>query len=102
MAASGKNPKKRNSLAGKSTGKSTSAKYFASHPEARKKKDAYNKKYHASDERKKYRADLNKANRDNPNSKSEDKSHTKKGKLVNENKSTNRKRNGRGGTPKKK
>jgi len=29
MAASGKNPKKRNSLAGKSTGKSKSAKYFA-------------------------------------------------------------------------
>ena len=32
----------RNSLAGKSTGTSKSAKYFASHPEARKKKNEYN------------------------------------------------------------
>ena len=102
MAASGKNPKKRNSNAGKSTGKSKSAKYFASHPEARAKKNAYNKAYHQSDERKKYRADLNKANRDSPNKKGEDKSHTKKGKVVNEKRSTNRKRNGRGGTAKKK
>jgi hypothetical protein len=102
MAASGKNPKKRNSLAGKSTGTSRSAKYFASNPEAREKKNEYNKEYHQSTERKKYRAELNAANRSNPNGKSEDKSHTKSGKLVNENQSANRKRNGRGGTPKRK
>jgi len=102
MAASGKNPKKRNSLAGKSSGKSKSAKYFASNPEARAKKNAYNKEYHASTERKQYRAGLNKANRSNPNSKADDKSHTKSGKLVNEKKSSNRARNGRGGKAKKK
>jgi len=102
MAASGKNPKKRNSLAGTSTGTSKSAKYFASHPEARAKKNAYNKEYHKSTERKEYRADLNAANRESPNRKKEDKSHTKSGKIVNENKSTNRARNGRGGTAKKK
>jgi hypothetical protein len=102
MAASGKNPKKRNSNAGKSTGKSKSAKYFAKNKAARDKKNAYNKEYHATKERKEYRAKLNKANRDSPNKKSEDKSHTKKGKLTNEKRSTNRKRNGRGGTAKRK
>lgn len=102
MAASGKNPKKRNSNAGKSTGKSKSAKYFAKNPEARKKKNAYNTKYHATPERKKYRADLNKANRSKPNSKGQDKSHTKGGKITNEKRSTNRARNGRGGTRKRK
>lgn len=88
---------KRNSLAGHSTGKSKSAKYFASHPEARAKKNDYNKVYHASDERKNYREELNKVNRrikgygDN-----KDLSHTKSGKLVAESRSTNRARNGRG------
>lgn len=55
---------KRNKNAGKSTGKSDSAKYFAENPEARKKKNEYNKKYHATKKRKKYRAELNKYNRD--------------------------------------
>ena len=95
-------PQRRNSNAGKSTGKSKSAKYFASNPEARAKKNAYNKEYHATSERKKYRADLNKANRDKPNGKGADKSHTKAGKVVNEKRSTNRARNGRGGTAKRK
>jgi len=102
MAASGTNPKKRNSNAGKSTGKSTSAKYFASHPEARKKKNAYNKAYHATPERKKYRAELNASNRSNPNGKGQDKSHTKSGSIVNEPRSSNRARNGKGNKPKKK
>jgi hypothetical protein len=101
MAASGPNKKKRNSKAGTSTGKSKSAKYFAANPEARKKKNAYNKAYHATPERKSYRAKLNKANRDSPNG-PKDKSHTKKGKLTNEKRSSNRARNGRGGTAKKK
>ena len=35
---------KRNRNAGKSTGKSESAKYFAKNPKARAKKNAYNKK----------------------------------------------------------
>ena len=101
MAASGKNPKKRNSKAGTSTGKSTSAKYFAKNKAARDKKNAYNKEYHATKERKDYRADLNKANRDSPNG-SKDKSHTKGGKVTNEKRGTNRARNGKGGKSSKK
>lgn len=42
---------------------SKSAKYFRENPEAREKKNTYNKEYHSSDERKKYRAFLNKVNR---------------------------------------
>jgi hypothetical protein len=101
MAASGSNPKKRNTKAGTSTGKSVSAKYFAANPAARAKKNAYNKAYHATPERKSYRAKLNKANRDSPNG-SKDKSHTKGGKVVNEKRSSNRARNGRGGKSSKK
>lgn len=89
----------RNSLAGKSTGKSASAKYFASHPEARAKKNAYNKAYHSSDERKNYREELNKINRRNNDSgygDRKDLSHTKSGKLVKESRSSNRARNGKG------
>lgn len=92
---------KRNGLAGKSTGKSKSAKYFASHPEARKKKNEYNKKYHSTDERKAYRAGLNKANRKAGtygNGDGKDRSHTKSGKTVSESASKNRARNGRGDT----
>jgi hypothetical protein len=83
----------RNKLAGKSTGKSDSAKYYANNPEARAKKDAYNKEFHATPERKAYRSELNKANRESPNGKGQDKSHTKSGKLVNESASANRARN---------
>jgi hypothetical protein len=95
-------PQRRNSLAGKSTGKSKSAKYFAANPKARAKKNAYNTAYHATPERKAYRAKLNAANRASPNAKSQDKSHTKTGKLVNESRSKNRARQGRGGTPRRK
>lgn len=97
--------KKRNSLAGKSTGKSESAKYFASNPEARAKKNAYNKAYHATPERKAYRASLNKANRSAGtygNGDGKDASHTKSGKLVKETASKNRARNGKGNNAKKK
>ena len=52
----------RNKLAGKSTGRSKSARYYAKNPAARKKKNEYNKKYHSSPERRKYRSELNKAN----------------------------------------
>jgi hypothetical protein len=94
-------PQRRNKNAGKSTGKSKSAKYFAANPEARKKKNEYNTKYHSTSERKTYRAKLNKANDDSPNKKSQDKSHTKSGKVVNESRSSNRKRNGKKGSSKK-
>lgn len=57
---------------------------------------SYDKKYQASSERKKYRAELNKANRESGtygNKDGMDKSHTKSGKLVNEHQSKNRARN---------
>ena len=96
---------KRNTLAGSKAGKSTSAKYFQSNPEARKKKNEYNTEYHSSDERKKYRAGLNKANKDAGtygNKDGKDKSHTKLGKLVSEKQSSNRARNGKNGKSSKK
>jgi len=89
----------RNGLAGKSTGKSKSARYFAANPEARAKKNEYNKKYHSSEERIKYRSKLNSANREKGtygNHDGKDMSHTKDGRLVSESKSTNRARNGKG------
>jgi hypothetical protein len=92
----------RNSLAGSKKGKSESAKYFQSHPEAKKKKNDYNKEYHSSPERKKYRASLNAENRKSGtygNKDNKDKSHTKRGVIVNEKQSANRARNGKGGKP---
>jgi len=53
----------RNGLAGSKTGKSKSAKYYQDNPEARKKKNEYQKKYNAKSGAKKKRAELNKANR---------------------------------------
>ena len=44
--------------------KSKSAEFYANSPEAREKKKAYDTKYHSTEERKKYRAFLNKKNRD--------------------------------------
>ena len=86
----------RNTLAGKSTGKSKSAKYYAKNTKSRKKKKDYDTAYHKSEERKKYRAKLNKANRKAKtygNKDKKDMSHTKKGKLVKERQSKNRARN---------
>jgi hypothetical protein len=96
---------KRNTLAGSKAGKSASAKYFQTHPEARKKKNEYNTEYHATPERKKYRAGLNKANKDAgtyANKDGKDKSHTKAGRLVSEKQSSNRARNGKDGKSSKK
>lgn len=95
-------PQRKNKLAGSTKGTSESARYFQNNPEARKKKNEYNTKYHSSLSRKAYRAELNKANRDNPNSKDKDKSHTKDGSIVNESSSKNRARNGKGGKSSKK
>lgn len=95
----------RNKLAGTKKGKSDSAKYYQSHPEARKKKDAYNKKYHSTEERKQYRAELNRENRKDGtygNGDGKDQSHTKSGKLVHEKQSKNRARNGSGNNKRKK
>ena len=88
----------KNSLAGTSKGKSESAKYFQNNPEARKKKNDYNKEYHATPKRKKYRVKLNKANREAGtygNKDGKDMSHTKSDKLVKESQSANSARNGK-------
>jgi hypothetical protein len=65
--------------------------------ERKKKKLAYDKKYQATKERKDYRVELNKANREAGtygNGDNKDMSHTKAGKLVKENMKSNRSRNG--------
>jgi hypothetical protein len=54
----------RNKLSGTKKGKSESAKYYQDHPEARKKKIAYDTKYHSTEDRKEYRADLQRINRE--------------------------------------
>jgi hypothetical protein len=57
---------------------------------------SYDKKYQSTEERKKYRVELNKANRKDGtygNGDGMDKSHTKSGKMVNESQSKNRARN---------
>lgn len=100
-----KDKSKRNTLTGTSRGKSASAKYYQDNPKAKAKKDAYNKSYHATPERKKYRSELNKANRKAGtygNKDGKDMSHTKKGKLVKEDQKTNRARNGHGNKSSKK
>jgi hypothetical protein len=66
--------------------------------ESIERKKAYDKRYHATPERKRYRAELNKANRDAGtygNGDGKDVSHTKKGSLVMERMKANRARNGR-------
>jgi len=65
--------------------------------ERKKKKLAYDTKYQATEERKKYRAKLNKANREAGTYGNEDgldMSHTKSGKVTKEKAKTNRARNG--------
>ena len=86
----------RNSLAGKRTGKSKTAKFYEKNPKSRAKKKKYDTDYHKSKSRKKYRAKLNKFNKNNPNSKKgdgKDASHTKSGSLTLELQKGNRARN---------
>jgi len=89
----------RNTLAGKFTGDSESSRYFARNSSARKKKNKYNKEYHATAKRKRYRAALNKVNRNGSSVKGDgkDASHTKDGRVVMESASVNRARNGKNG-----
>jgi len=89
----------RNKLAGRSTGKSKSARYYAANPDSREKKNEYNKNYHSTEKRKNYRTSLNRANRNAGtygNGDGKDMSHTKSGRLVRESQSSNRARNGHG------
>lgn len=65
--------------------------------ERRKKKLAYDRKYQATEKRKNYRVELNKANREAGtygNGDGLDMSHTKAGRLVKERMKLNRARNG--------
>jgi len=95
----------KNKLAGTKKGNSRSAKFYHENREAAKKKADYDKKYHATEERKQYRAELNKANRSAGtygNGDNKDASHTKRGGLVREAQSRNRARQGSNGKSTKK
>ena len=73
--------------------------------ERRKKKLAYDRKYQATEKRKNYRVELNKANREAGtygNGDGLDMSHTKSGRLVKEKAKTNRGRNGQNSKSSKK
>ena len=73
------------------------ARYYKSHPKARRVKAKYDTEYHSSDERKKYRAKLNRERRRRRLKGSDkDLSHTESGKLVLEDRSKNRARNNSG------
>ncbi len=78
--------------------------YYDNNPEARKKKLEYQKKYNARKDQKKYRAELNKYNREKGtygNGDGKDASH-KNGRIVGfENQKSNRARNGKGSTKQK-
>jgi hypothetical protein len=78
--------------------KRRTAAFYASNPEARKKKAAYDKKYHSTPERKKYRAELSKERRARgiAGKGGGDLSHTAGGGFKREDPSTNRARNGQG------
>ena len=92
---------KRNGLAGKHP----SYDKLNMSPERRKKKIAYDKKYNSSDDQKKYRVELNRANRKAGtygNGDGKDMSHTKVGKLISESARSNRARNGHNGKSTKK
>lgn len=73
--------------------------------ERKKKKLAYDTNYQATEKRKNYRVELNKANRDAGtygNGDGKDMSHTKTGRLVRERMAANRARNGSNGKSSKK
>jgi len=83
----------RNKLAGTKTGTSKSAKYYQSHPEARKKKVAYDTEYQDTPARKKYRAVLQAINRKNGtsgNHDGKDVAHISKTKTISQSQSKNR------------
>lgn len=95
-------PQRRNSKAGTTTGKSKSAKYFASNPEQRKKRVEYMREYNATEKEKKRRAELNSLRKKLKPKAGEDVSHTKNGGVVKEDRSKNRARNGKNGRSTKK
>ena len=80
------------------------AKYYKNNPEARSRKAEYDTAYHSTPSRKKYRRKLATARRKAGvmGKGGKDMSHTKSGKLVREDASANRARQGAGGKPKRK
>ena len=89
-------------------GESKTSKNYATHPEAKKKKEeyaeSYNEEYNKKPEEKKYRRELAQERRDRGvmGKGGKDMSHTKDGKIVPEDPSTNRARNGKNGKSTKK
>lgn len=83
---------------------SRSSEYYKKNPEARKRKAEYDRKYHSTPARKKYRAELAKKRRAKGvmGKGGKDVSHTKKGGTVMESRSKNRARNGANGKSSKK
>lgn len=83
---------------------SRTAEYYKKNPEARKKKAAYDKKYHSSPSRRKYRRELAQERRKRGimGKGGKDVSHTKSGGYTLESRSKNRARNGAGGKASKK
>lgn len=83
----------RNTLAGTQKGQSKTAKYYHDNPEAAKKRDVYNKKYHSTPARRKYRAVLQAINRKNGthgNNDGMDVAHTSSTKTKSQSQSKNR------------
>ena len=101
MATPKRVPQRRNKNAGKSTGTSKSAKYFAKNPKARAKKKAYDRKFSATEDQKNSRVETTRETRKRKTP-GKDVSHKKDGTLTREKRSTNRARNGKGGKSTKK
>jgi hypothetical protein len=88
----------RNKIAGSTRGTSATARYYQKNAKARAVKDRYNKNYHSTPKRRKYRSKLNKAARGMKVygkrwKMGKDLSHKKNGRLIMEKSSTNRARN---------
>ena len=79
----------------KSKNPKKTARYYNENPDAKAKKDAYDKEFNKKPEQKKKRAELSKERRDRgiDGKGGKDMSHTKDGKIVAEDPSTNRGRN---------
>jgi hypothetical protein len=88
----------------KSSNPGKSARYYRSNPEARAKKNAYQRKRNKSKQNRKYRAELNRERRKRGiyGKGGPDMSHRKDGRIVRESPKKNRARNGSNGKTTKK
>ena len=90
-------PMAKNSLAGKRSGTSKTAKHYANNAKSREKKKGYDSEYQKKSTAVKKRVEANRANRRAGtvgNGDGKDASHTKSGRIVMEPQSRNRARNG--------